>query len=194
MSDPFGQRLGDVLRTLEQSGKRVVLIGALAAIRWGLVRATTDIDLVVSADDETWNAVRQCLVAHGLTEGQHVQSTPTDSMPDIAFFWTGENPSTRVDVFLGKTEFEQAVIATSTPLVVEGVGVHTASAEAVIVYKLLASRAKDTQDVLMVFDAAAHRRSTLDWPFLTKWARWWEITDRLDPYRHTHGPATGLAD
>ncbi len=193
MNEAFGQRLGDVLGALERTGKRIVLIGALAAIRWGLVRATSDIDLVVSADGETWDEVRRALVSHGLTEGQHVQSDAADALPDIAFFWSGAAPSTRVDVFLGKTAFETAVLATAVPVIVEGVGVHAASAEAVIIYKLLASRPKDSHDVQMVFDAAAQGRSSLDWAFLTKWADWWGISDRLEPFKQSHGAATGLA-
>ncbi len=64
-----------------------------------------------------------------------------------------------------------------------------ASPEASIIYKLLASRAKDLPDVDAIFEVRAATHERLDWTFLDHWAREWDIEDRLAPYRARYGPS-----
>jgi hypothetical protein len=61
--------------------------------------------------------------------------------------------------------------------------VRLARPEASIVYKLLAARPRDVDDVEGIFEARAAARDVLDWTFLDRWTDAWGITDRLEPYR-----------
>jgi hypothetical protein len=62
-----------------------------------------------------------------------------------------------------------------------------ARAEASIIYKLLAQRRRDLDDVEGIFEARQAAGERLDWQFLDEWAAAWGITDRLDPYRVKYG-------
>jgi len=103
---------------------------------------------------------------------------PTDALPDIVFFQSPDG-TVRVDVFLANASFERAVIETSRATEVLGRSVPLARPEASIIYKLIASRSKDLDDVEGIFEARRAAGDHLDWEFLDRWAAEWEITDRL---------------
>ncbi|MBL8922317.1 MAG: nucleotidyltransferase [Myxococcaceae bacterium] len=168
---------------------RVVLIGGLGVIAWGRIRATEDIDLVV--DRGGFDEDREALAKVAFTFSDEVRADPADSEPDVGFFATSGESPVGLDVFYGKTEFEQAVLETAKTVNLGGLTVEVASAEALIVYKLLADRLKDRPDVQYLFDAAAASRRPLNWTFLEKWCAWWGIDERLAPWRASHGAATG---
>jgi len=98
--------------------------------------------------------------------------------------------SVRIDVFIAKTEFERTVIATARTAAVLGTTVRLARPEGSIIYKLLASRPKDLDDVEAIFAARRAAGDVLDWSFLDYWAAEWGIADRLAPYRAGFGPGT----
>ena len=69
-----------------------------------------------------------------------------------------------------------------------GTTVRLAAPEASIIYKLLARRPRDLDDVDSIFAARAAVGETLDWNFLDSWAEEWGITDELQGYRARYGP------
>jgi hypothetical protein len=64
-----------------------------------------------------------------------------------------------------------------------GATVRLAAPEAAIVYKLLAQRPRDLDDVENIFEARASAGDALDWAFLDHWGDECGIADRLAPYR-----------
>ena len=97
---------------LRASGLDYAFIGALAAIAWGRTRATTDVDLVVACSPQAFALLNTALVGAGLRAGAPVgPADPADVLPDIAVYWTTVAPPVRVDVFVAKTRFEDAVLA-----------------------------------------------------------------------------------
>lgn len=179
-----------VTDALAEAGVEYVFIGALAAIEWGRPRATTDIDLVVSVEPSRWPALHQALSAHGLTAAAGIgPADPADLLPDIAVYWSDGTPAVRVVVFIAKTGFERAVFETARRRNVAGRSVPIASPEAVLIYKLLASRPKDLIDVQAVFEARTLAATPLDWAFLEHWASEWSIEDRLRSWRQKFPPA-----
>lgn len=180
-----------VLDALGDAGIAHAFIGALPVLAWGRVRATTDIDLVVLAGDR-WSRLTSALDQRGFRAGRVIGPTePSDMLPDIGVFYGPGRPSVRVDVFVAKTEFERTVIATARTSSVLGKSVRLARPEGSIIYKLLASRPKDLDDVEAIFEARRAAGDMLDWSFLDQWAAEWEIGDRLSPYRDRFGPGTG---
>ena len=93
----------------------------------------------------------------------------------------------RVDVFVAKTGFERAVIAGVRRAIVLGIEVCLASPEAAIIYKLLANRRRDQDDVDSIFEARQIAGDELDWKFLDSWAEAWGIEERLEPLRRKYG-------
>jgi hypothetical protein len=179
-----------VLDALGDAGIAHAFIGALPVLAWGRVRATTDIDLVVLAGDE-WHRLTEALRQRGFRAGRVVgPSEPSDKLPDISVFHGPGHPSVRIDVFIAKTEFERTVIETARTAAVLGTTVRLARPEGSIIYKLLASRPKDLDDVEAIFEARRTAGDMLDWSFLDYWAVEWSIADRLAPYRRRFRPGT----
>jgi hypothetical protein len=167
-------------------------IGALPVLAWGRVRATTDIDLVIVASG--WERVVDALRRREMILTKHIgPAEHSDELPDVAVFHTMHKPSIRIDIFIAKTEFENAVIATAREATVLGLSVRLASPEASIIYKLLAQRRRDLDDVDSIFAARQAAGERLDWPFLEHWATEWGITERLAPYRDRPGPGSDSA-
>ncbi|MBI3181938.1 MAG: hypothetical protein HYZ28_07320 [Myxococcales bacterium] len=176
--------LSDVRSALAQSELLHAFIDALPVLAWGRVRATTDLDLVVSASPESFAPLDSALRARGFSAGKNVgPAEPTDPLPDIAVYWSSTQPAVRLDVFIAKTSFEQAVLDSALETEVLGSMLRLASPEASIIYKLLASRARDIADVEWIFENRILGGHPLDWPFLERWAAEWGIEDRLAPYK-----------
>ncbi|MGV3621660.1 MAG: hypothetical protein ACO1OB_12625 [Archangium sp.] len=71
-------------------------MGALGAIAWGRARSTTDLDVVASVSESSFEALRIDLLARGFVEGSGVgPAEPDDALRDIAQFWLGEAPPKR---------------------------------------------------------------------------------------------------
>jgi hypothetical protein len=172
-----------VVEVMRESQLRYAFIGALPVLAWGRVRATTDVDLVVAVGTEWWR-LASAFARRGFASIRQVgPADSADALPDIAMFRSGSGAGTRVDLFVAKTEFEAAVIDSARSMDVLGVRVQLASPEASIVYKLLARRPRDIDDVESIFEARAAANDALDWSFLDQWAGEWGIADRLAPYR-----------
>ena len=71
----FGRLLGD----LHDAGVRFVLVGGIAVIRHGYVRATRDIDAVIAGDHENLAAVRSVIDAWEATQ-QDGSPIPEDAV------------------------------------------------------------------------------------------------------------------
>lgn len=184
------ETFGAVSQALADAKVDAAFIGAIAVIAWSRVRTTTDVDLVISASEADLGRLRPCLEHLGFSAGAPVTSEPGESVPDISVFWSGHRPSVRVDVFHAKTDFEREALRLAVPAEVAGRRVRVATAEAVIVYKVLASRAKDELDLRAVFEAAAASKRSLDWASVARWCDEWGIADKLAPWRHEFEAAT----
>lgn len=185
MADPIDLR-GTFLTVVAALGDAQIdhaFIGALPVLAWGRVRATTDIDLVI-ATGAGFDALRAALERSGFRLERQVGPTDAqETLPDIAFFRAPGMRGTRVDVFLAKTDFERAVIATARTTEVLDVRVRLACPEASIIYKLIAARPKDLDDIEGIFAVRQAAGDGLDWAFLDHWATEWGVEERLASYR-----------
>jgi hypothetical protein len=177
-----------VVDALHEAGVAHAFIGALPVLAWGRVRATADIDLVVLAHPG-WERLVGALEKRNVRLGKQVgPADSADRLPDIAVFYTLDQPTTRVDVFVAKTDFERAVIAGARGSRVLDANVRVAAPEASIIYKLLAQRRRDLDDIESIFEARRAARDKLDWHFLEYWADEWGIGDRLAEYKAKYAP------
>lgn len=179
---------GALLAALRSTGTPYAFIGALGAMAWGRARATTDLDLVVIATDASFAALRAALLREGFEAGAGVgPAEPTDTLPDIAVFWAGRGPATRVDVFIAKLGFEREVVERAVPATIFGQVVPVARPEAMLVYKLLASRPKDLLDIEGMLETRATAGWRLDWSLAEAWAEPWGIADKVRALRIARG-------
>jgi hypothetical protein len=125
-----------VHQVLEDARVPHALCGGLAANLYREeVRATSDVDLAIAAGPADLVGLVRDLesagwrVAPSARAGEQLRL----SRRDLA----------RVDCLVATTDFERAAIDHSVPFVLEGVGLRVLTAEDLIVFKLLAGRARD---------------------------------------------------
>jgi hypothetical protein len=172
-----------LLAILDRCEVEHAFIGALPVLAWGRTRATTDIALVILAESG-WDRFEHQLGAGGFATIKEVGPAEAgDPLPDIVMFRRSETGAARIDVFIAKTEFERVVVAGARTTEVLGRPVRLARPEASIIYKLIARRPKDLDDVEGIFEARRYAGEPLDWGFLEHWASEWGIEPELRPYR-----------
>lgn len=172
-SDP----LHEVSTILADAGIRYAVIGGHAVNTWLEPRFTADIDYTVSAEVAEMQSVREVLERAGFrVEREHGAGQP--SGPDFLRLVSGD-ASVVVEIQFAKTELQSDVVsrAQSDPL-----GARIATVEDLIVMKLIANRGKDIIDL----DGLAALPG-IDWSYVERWCREWEIVDRLDRLRDSIG-------
>jgi hypothetical protein len=134
----------DILDFLEAKGRPACLIGGVVVSRWGEPRATQDIDLTVLADfGDEQTIVRELLSRYASRVSDPERFAEANR---LALLWLPGG--VKGDVSLAALTFEREAIERSTLWELpEGPGLRTCSAEDLIVYKLVAGRPGDIQDI-----------------------------------------------
>ena len=161
--------LGDLARLFDQFGAPYAVMGGLAVRVHGIPRPTYDVDFTLAIDRarllELYDAVR----ALGYTVPEEYQGGWVDQvagMPLVKARLRVEGKTIDVDVFLAESRFQKSLIQRRIQTDVEGITAWIASAEDLILLKLLAGRPRDIgdiQDILLV-------QGPLDQAYLQHWA------------------------
>jgi len=175
--------LASIVEVLDASGVRYALIGGVAKAAWGRARATRDIDLAVSIDALTFEALKTRLAASGFEVIKMVGGEPGDERPDI-FVARGPH-GVPVDMLIAKTPFEEEAVARGVKLSLFGHAVTVATAEDLVFYKLLAGRPRDRDDILDVVRTQRAAPAAFDWQRLERLASDWGIEPALAELRLT---------
>jgi hypothetical protein len=160
-------------RTLNELGLSYAVIGAHAVNAWVEPRFTADIDVTIELNAESAEALAQALARAGLARTR-AHGANARSGPDFVRFSATE-PSLTLEFQAAKTEFQHELVRRA---VLGAHGVRVATAEDLIVLKLIADRPKDQVDLL---ELAALPR--LDWRHVEHWAGEWDLSDRLRALR-----------
>jgi hypothetical protein len=166
-------RLEQALRALhiafEEFALPYMVIGGMANARWGLPRATLDVDVTVWAeDDDLARAIKVlCIRFRPLVEDPLAFVRETRVLPlDVA--------GVRADVIFGLLPYERDAIARAVPSSVGGCLVLFCTAEDLILHKILSDRERDREDVRGILAA---QRGKLDAAYLDPRIR--ELADLL---------------
>lgn len=163
-----------ISKILIEGGIPHVLIGGVALGYHAEPRVTLDVDLTLAVDETSWTALRKALDKEKvawITE----QIPPGEKTPDFARFnWRGR----KVDLQASKTDYQNEVVKRSLKKEEEGQTIFVASAEDLFVLKLIANR---NQDIIDLENLLRHNRA-LDFAYVRKWCREWEIEERLDTF------------
>ena len=161
MQEALGRTLADLVEFLSDRQVDFAVIGGIAVIYRGEPRFTADIDLVVLLDvDEALSLVRD------------LGPSPFEPLfPDVeeivqkAFLLPLRHTTTdvTVDCALGMTGFERQVVERATPVGVGETELPVATAEDLILLKLLAARPRDTEDAHRI---VVRQAASLDWAYL----------------------------
>jgi predicted nucleotidyltransferase len=156
--------------TLEEAGIAHALCGGLAANLYrDEVRATSDVDIAIAI-----GPVRLVdLVGVFHEEGWSAES-----------YWRrGEQLRLsragypRVDCIVATTDYERAAIDRSLPVEIEGRRLRVLTPEDLIVFKLIAGRARDYEAVAAIIN---NRRDALDTDYITGWLEQFGVREAWD--------------
>lgn len=149
----------------KRQGWKYCLIGGLAAIRWGHVRFTRDIDLVVLTgigDEEAY--VDQMLSAF---QPRSTHPAARQFALENRVLLLKSSTGVPIDVSLGAIGFEEHMLDRATlATIVPGQKFLIASPEDLIVMKSVAGRPQDWQDIDGII---AKQGRSLDWSYIETW-------------------------
>ncbi len=178
--------LTDVLSALVDSAGAhgsLALIGAVARNAWAPPRATTDIDVAIAASSEVIESVQHALLALGYERVRSHRADPEDTLADLVVLRAPAGSLRQVDLLVAKTAFESEVLRRAVPIEIGGVRVPVATPEDLIVYKLIADRARDREDIVAILRTQGRAGREIDWGHVERWARFWNVVDRLAALR-----------
>ncbi len=155
--------LAKLARILDAARIPYMVIGGQAVLLHGEPRLTRDIDVTLGIDASEYKRVMDAITSVSLTASvedveRFVRETNVLPLSDRA---TG----LRVDLVFSFTPYEAEAIGRAVPVLLEGVQVRFASAEDLIIHKLVAGRPRDIEDVMGILA----RRPSLDELYLTRW-------------------------
>ena len=151
MPSPVVELLAALRDALEPVAPNWYLFGAQAALLHGAARLTADVDVTVDAGARTLGELLDALQCGGFTL-RVAEPEPFVARTRVIPL-VHEATGIPVDVVLAGTGLEQLFLQRAQLREIEGVGVRVASAEDVVVMKLLAGRTKDLDDVRAILSA-----------------------------------------
>jgi hypothetical protein len=156
--------------TAEAGGFEYLLYGGLAAALWGEPRYTEDVDLVLFIPERASYRFLREAAKHGFAVDedlaiQQIQVSGWARLP----FGSAKSPW-HLDLTLGDSPFDKSALARRKEVELFGRKVWIASAEDLLVYKLVSMRDRDVMDI----HAIVKRQKSLDIAYLKKWSSWWE--------------------
>jgi hypothetical protein len=172
MNEPLKTTLADAVSFLLHEGVPYALIGGLAVSLRGQPRVTADVDIVIGADVE--RSLR--LVAMLERTSFKPLFDGVEEVVQSAFILPLRHRVThvKVDLALGLSGFEQRAVVRAEPMDLAGSNVLVATAEDLLIMKILAGRPQDDQDVRGLLVAQGDH---LDWQYCEQVAA--ELSDAL---------------
>lgn len=151
MSDELRRLLGGLEALATDSGIRFAVIGGVARGAWARPRATLDLDVIAGATEpgpiEAAAGRAGFVVKSGEAEGLSSAGMMRLRLPDHP------QGAVRVDVIFALHPFYERVLERARPVAILGAYVAVASAEDLVLLKLLADRPQDRADVEAVVEA-----------------------------------------
>jgi len=141
----LGAALEDLAEVLSQLPAAAMLIGGLAVIARGFPRTTRDIDVTVRGGEVDLADLLRAFERGGF-EARIADAVAFAGRSQVLLL---RHAATQIelDVSLGWLSFELEAIAAAEPLTIGGVRLPVARAEDLVVYKAVAWRPQDQQDI-----------------------------------------------
>jgi len=161
MRSPVADLVADAAAAFAETGVDWYLFGAQAAILHGVARLTADVDITVRLSDATSpEMLARALARHSF---ELRVSDPAFVKTTSVVPFLHRQTALPLDVVLAGPGLEERFFARAESRNIEGVPVRVASAEDLIVMKILAGRPKDFDDVVAVLASYGTR---LDEPYV----------------------------
>lgn len=164
-------------RLLEDAEVQYALIGGHAVNAWLEPRFTADIDVTIEAGVAQYRRLTKILQRAGFSI-EFTEGADQASGPDFVRF-TSPDPVAVVEFQSAKTKLQNSVIRRAR---IQKGALRVATPEDLIVLKLIANRAKDQIDLVGLCALP-----DLDWDYVERWAREWEVTALLSQFKSPSG-------
>jgi predicted nucleotidyltransferase len=151
--ESFARALRSVAAFLNELPSHAMLIGGLAVIAHGYIRTTDDIDATVSGEGVSVGQLVVLAAGHDLRP--RIQDAVAFAQRTQVLLLMHEPTGVRLDLSLAWLPFEHEALTRMTLVRLGDVELRVCSPEDLIVYKLVAARPKDLDDVYQV--ALRHR-------------------------------------
>jgi hypothetical protein len=155
--------LAKLARTLDQAEIPYMVIGGQAVLIHGEPRLTRDIDITLGVDSSHLKNVLAAISAVSLipaVKDVELFVRKTNVLPI-----TDTESNIRVDLIFSFTPYESEAIRRAVSVVFDDAPVRFASAEDLIIHKLVAGRPRDLEDVTGILA----RKPSLDEAYLIQW-------------------------
>jgi hypothetical protein len=156
------------VRLVEGLHLRYAVIGGLALAQWGVARATRDVDFKLAVPDTDYSAVRRAIEAAFPTPGR-------PGLPPSPLIVSVRVEGVIVDFLLALPGYDSQIVERAVPREVGGREVYFATAEDLVVQKLIAGRERDWLDIESLLESQHGR---LDLVFVEDWAA--QFAEALD--------------
>lgn len=160
MDDGLRTALSTISKELAVRNLRYALIGGLAASLRGRVRATDDVDLIILCSlDEALalvSSLRKSEFSSLVEDAEEIARTAL-LIPLIH-----DPTNIQLDLAVGLSGFEREIVERADPMMLGEVEIFVATAEDLILLKLIADRPQDRQDVEGIVDVQADE---IDWNY-----------------------------
>lgn len=155
----------ELIHFLEASGFKACLIGGLVVQRWGEPRLTRDVDATVLADYGTEARVIDAVLGRFAARRDDARDFALANRVLLVRATNGVD----IDLSLAAFEFEREALDRATSYEFEpGVALVTCSAEDLVVFKAIAGRPRDLEDIKSVVIRQGRR---LDIDRIRRWGR-----------------------
>lgn len=154
-----------VVGELERRGIRYMVIGGIAAARWGLPRATFDIDVTLLADDDQVIQAAEAL-------GSPIVDDPTAFLERARMIPVSLADGTMLDLMAATIPYELAAVERARDVDIAGRAVKFVTPEDLIIHKVISERPHDYQDVEGVM---RRQRGALDFDYMDPIVRGFSI-------------------
>jgi predicted nucleotidyltransferase len=155
-------------RCLQSNKIDYAVIGGLAVAVWGEPRLTQDIDVKVMLSRDEAQRLLNAI------EGEYKPfgDNPLEMLKENGILFVQDKHGVRLDIHLSDTLFDMEVIKRASNIEIEpGVVIKVCSAEDLIIYKMLSTRASDSRDFEGVVD---YQGDALDDGYIIEWLRQFE--------------------
>jgi hypothetical protein len=138
--------LSDLVAALEPTGVHWMIIGGIAVIARGVQRFTADIDAAVRGDDIDVDALVRALAKRKIVP--RIDRAEDFARANLVLLLRHEPSNVELDVSFAWTDFEHEAIAAATDANFASVRAPMARPEDLVVFKSIAGRGKDVDDVI----------------------------------------------
>ena len=156
-----------ILKMTQKYEVPLMFMGGIAISVWAEPRATYDIDGVVDIDITDMEGFLHELSKEGFSYDKNNPIKLIQNLPFITLVYLLEEHEIYVDLFLAKSKYVKESLNRKREMTLSGVTIPIIAPEDSILYKLLAGRSRDMDDVRQILIA---QKGKLDMEYMKKWA------------------------